>query len=180
MIFKLDRISKKVKNNMKPLLIIVDLQKGWRHVSTEKAMLNSVALCQRFKGNIIHCRFQNDPNTLFYKQLNWYRFSESPDTDLIAEIVDLNIKSFWRSTYSCVTDETWPLIKDSSQVYLAGVFTDISIAMTAMHIFDKGVPVSVVSDCVGTLHGQSVHENALRSLEHAIGDDHLVISSSLI
>jgi hypothetical protein len=43
-----------------------------------------------------------------------------------------------------------------------------------MDIFDQNVPVSIVTDCVATLHGQPVHESSLRSLDFALGEKHLV------
>jgi nicotinamidase-related amidase len=165
---------------VRSLLIVIDLQKGWRHkTATEDAMMRTVELCKKFDGDIIHCCFKNDPKSLFYTQLNWTRFSEPYDTDQIPEIAVLNLPQHWRSTYSCVNDETLPIIKQYGHIYIAGVFTDVSVAMTAMNIFDHNIPVSVVADCVATLHGPLVHENALRSLDMSIGSANLVQSKTL-
>jgi nicotinamidase-related amidase len=155
---------------MKPLLLIIDLQKGWRHeTATEQAMLDTVKLAQEFTGDIIHCRFINDENSLFYKSLRWDRFFTPDDTDEIPEIAALSLPTYWRSTYSCVNDETKSLILGASRVYICGVFTDVSVTSTAMAIFDLNVPVSVVSDCVASLHGEQSHIAELRSLESIIG-----------
>jgi nicotinamidase-related amidase len=165
---------------MKPLparslLLVIDLQKGWRHkTATEAAMLRTVALCKKFTGDIIHCCFKNDPESLFHKQLHWNRFMEPSDTDQIPEIAVFDLPLYWRSTYSCVDERTLPILKRYDHVYIAGVFTDISVAVTAMDIFDHSIPVSVVVDCVATLHGQAVHEHSLRSLDFALGKKHLV------
>lgn len=165
---------------MKTLLIVIDLQKGWRHkTATEATMLRTVKLIKKFKGDVIHCCFKNDPASLFHTQLNWRRFVESSDTDQIPEVTPLNLPIYWRSTYSCVNDETLPIIKQYDHVYIAGVFTDISVAVTAMDIFDQNIPVSVVTDCVATLHGEAIHESSLRSLDFAIGKQNLVESKTL-
>ncbi|HVS58510.1 MAG TPA: isochorismatase family protein [Candidatus Saccharimonadales bacterium] len=165
---------------MRNLLIIIDLQQGWRHkTATEAAMLRGVELCKHFDGDVIHCCFKNDPASLFQTQLHWKRFIESPDIDEIPEIAPLKLPRYWRSTYSCVNDETWPIIEPYDHVYIAGVFTDISVTATAMHIFDKNKAVSVVADCVATLHGQAIHEAALRSLEHAIGRRHVIPTATV-
>lgn len=165
---------------MKKLLIIIDLQKGWRHpTATEEVMMNTVGLCQKFKGDIIHCRFRNDPESLFHKALNWTRFVEPYDTDEIPEIEKLKLRTIWRTTYSCVNDELRPELKKYDHVYIAGVFTDISVFTTAMELFDMNIPVSVVIDCVGTLHGEQVHHYSLRSLSHGIGVKSLVKSESI-
>jgi nicotinamidase-related amidase len=160
---------------MRNLLIIIDLQKGWRHrTATEATMLQAVELAKTFDGDVIHCRFRNDPESLFYTQLRWRRFVEAEDTDEIPEIAALKLPTYWRSTYSCVTDELLPVLRDYDHVYIAGVFTDISVHATALAIFDKNITVSVVADCVATLHGENVHEQALRSIEHAIDREHVV------
>ena len=164
----------------KPLLLVIDLQKGWRHkTATEAAMLRTVELCKRFKGDIIHCCFKNDPSSLFHTQLNWRRFTGPADTDQIPEIAVLNLPLYWQSTYSRVNDEMLPIMKMHSHIYLAGVFTDISIFVTALDIFDQNIPVSVVTDCVATLHGQVVHEMALRSLDFSIGSPNLVEAADI-
>jgi nicotinamidase-related amidase len=153
----------------KPLLLIIDLQKGWRHDSTERAMLETVKLAKRFSGDIIHCRFINDENSLFYTSLRWDRFFTPDDTDEIPEIEKYRLPTYWRSTYSCVNEETKPLIKSASKVYICGVFTDVSVTATAMSVFDLSVPVAVVSDCVASLHGEPAHLSELRSLESIVG-----------
>lgn len=114
-----------------------------------------------------------------YKERHWTRFVEPSDTDEIPEIAKLKLKSYWRSIYSCVTDELQPLVKKYDHIYIAGVFTDISVFVTAMEIFDMGIPVSVVTDCVGTLHGKPVHHYSLRSLSHGIGVKFLVEAETL-
>ena len=165
---------------MRKLLIVIDLQKGWRHkTATEAAMLRTVKLCKQFKGDIIHCCFNSKPDSSFHKQLKWYRFVDDADTAQIPEIIPLKLPIYWRSTYSCLNDETLPIIRKYDHVYIAGVFTDISVFTTALDIFDHGIPVSVVTDCVASLHGQAAHENSLRSLDFAIGADYLVKARSL-
>lgn len=165
---------------MKKLLLVIDMQKGWRHpTATEEVMMDTVDLCKTFDGDVIHCRFRNDPESLFYKQLKWYRFTNSPDIDEIPEIAELKLPNHWRSAYSCVTEELLPMLKAYDHIYIAGVFTDISVAATAMHLFDLGITVSVVADCVGTLHGEDAHELSLRSIGEAIGKRQLVTADSL-
>src|SRR5687767_9483795 len=102
---------------MNSLLIVIDLQKGWRHkTATEAAMLRTVELCKRFTGDIIHCCFKNDPASLFHTQLGWSRFVEPSDTDQIPEAAELNLPQLWRGTYSCVNEETLPIIVQHDNV----------------------------------------------------------------
>ncbi|HWT55449.1 MAG TPA: isochorismatase family protein [Candidatus Microsaccharimonas sp.] len=164
-----------------PLLLIIDLQKGWRHeTATEEAMLNTVKLAQKFNGDIIHCRFINDESSLFYTSLRWDRFFTADDTAEIPEIEALRLPTYWRSTYSCVNEETLPLFRAARKVYICGVFTDVSVTATAMGIFDVNVPVSVVSDCVASLHGEQSHIAELRSLESIIGAINLPTAAGVL
>lgn len=160
---------------MKQLLLVIDIQEGWRHkVATEAAMLRAVELCKVFEGDIIHCCFRNEPQTLFQTELHWHRFEATYDTDEFPEIAPLQLPKYWRSTYSCITDETLPIVRQYDRVYIAGVYTDISVYATALHLFDLGIPVSVVTDCVATLHGQHAHQSSLSSLAFAIGGKNMV------
>jgi nicotinamidase-related amidase len=166
---------------VKSLLIVIDLQKGWRHkTATEGAMLKTVEFCKEFSGDIIHCCFRNNPSSLFHTQLKWRRFTEPTDTDEIPEVVPLKLPIHWRSTYSCVTAELLPTLQKYDHIYIAGIFTDISVAATAMHIFDLNIPVTVISDCVGTLHGDDIHTSALKSLEYAIGNKHVASAHEVL
>lgn len=166
---------------MNKLLIVIDLQKGWLHpIASTPAMLKASQLCKDFTGDVIHCCFRNDPETLFVKQLNWKHFLQPPEIDQMTEVQELGLPIYWRSTYSCVNDETRPIIKKYDHVYIAGVFTDISVASTAMDIFDLGVPVTIVEDCVATLHGTDVHKAVLKSLAHAFGKRHIVDAESIV
>ena len=165
---------------MRELLMVIDLQKGWVHkAATEEAMQRTVALCKKFEGDIIHCCFRNDPNSLFTTLLGWKRFTEPADTDEIPELAALKLPVYWQNTYSRLNDETLPILQKYDMVYLAGVFTDISITATAMDVFDRNIPVSVVTDCVATLHGEDVHAAALKALSFAIGKKQLITSGEL-
>lgn len=161
-------------------MVVIDLQNGWRHkTATESAMLRAVELAKHFEGDVIHCCFRNDPGSLFHTQLGWQRFVGRPDIDEIPEIAPLKLPVHWRTTYSCLNKETLPLFSKYDEIFIAGVFTDISVASTAMDIFDLNIPVYVVKDCVATLHGKQVHETALRSLDYAIGGKHIIESKDI-
>jgi nicotinamidase-related amidase len=165
---------------MKKLLILIDLQKGWLHSSTKPAMLKAVELSRQFDADTVHCCFRNDPASLFHKQINWKRFVDPADTEQIEEIKSLNLPVYWRSTYSCLNEEMAELIKNYDVVYVAGVFTDVSVYVTAMAIFDANTPVCVVRDCVATLHGEQAHKSALKSLDFTLGSHAIVDSSQII
>lgn len=165
---------------MRRLLLLIDLQQGWRHkVASEQAMLEAVNCATSFPGDVIHCCFRNDRQSAFWTQLHWRRFFDTQDTTQIAEIATLELPIYWRSTYSCLNEETLPVVRQYDHVYLAGVFTDVSIAATAMSLFDQAMPVSVISDCVATLHGEDVQQAALKSLGFILGDKYMISASQI-
>lgn len=166
---------------MKPLLIVIDLQNGWRHkLATEAVMLKAAKLAEKFPGDVIHCCFRNNPKSLFTTQLHWSRFYEASDTNQIPEIAKLDLPVYWRETYSIVGAKILKVIKEYKPVYVAGVFTDISVTASVMELFDLGIQVQVIEDCVATLHGEDVQAAALKSLSYAIGRNNLVKSEKLL
>ena len=169
-----------MKGPSKKLLLVIDLQNGWRHATaTEPTFLRAIDFAKQFDGDVIHCCFKNDPASLFHTQIKWYRFVDPSDTDQIPEIQPLNLPIEWRTTYSCVTPSLRAKLSQYDEVYIVGVFTDISVASTAMDIFDMNIPVIVVRDCVATLHGEAIHQAALKSLGFAIGDKYVLSSEQI-
>lgn len=165
---------------MKNLLILIDLQHGWRHkTATESVLLRCVDLAKEFTGDTILSCFRHTPGGFIEQQLNWKRFVDETDTALIPEAQSLRLPKYWRQTYNCITPEVETIVKQYDRVYLAGVFTDISVFVTAAALFDMGIPVTVVRDCVATLHGESVHTYALRSIEHMIDRKNVLYSDEL-
>jgi nicotinamidase-related amidase len=165
---------------MKTLLILIDLQHGWRHkTATESTMQRCIELAQEFTGDKILSCFKHEPGGFIEKQLNWKRFENDRDTGLIPEAAKLRLPMYWRRTYNCITPEVERIVKQYDRIYLAGVFTDISVFVTAAAIFDMGIPVTVVKDCVATLHGETIHTYALRSLEHMIDRKNVLYSDEL-
>jgi nicotinamidase-related amidase len=165
---------------MKSLLILIDLQHGWRHkTATEAVMLRCVELAQEFAGDKILACFKHEPGGFIEKELNWKRFEDEKDTELILEARGLRLPIYWRRTYNCITPELEEMVRRYDHVYLAGVFTDISVFVTAASIFDMGIHVTVIKDCVATLHGETIHNYALRSLEHMINRKNVVYSDEL-
>ena len=142
-------------------------------------MLHTVDCAASFPGDVIHCCFQNDRHSAFWTQLHWRRFFEATDTSQIPEIATQELPVYWRSTYNCINEETESIVTRYDHVYLAGVFTDVSIAATAMSLFDKGIPVSVVRDCVATLHGDDVQQATLKSLGFVLGDQYVIDAAQI-
>jgi nicotinamidase-related amidase len=142
-------------------------------------MLRCVELGQRFTGDVILSCFKHEAGGFMEQQLNWNRFEDEVDTALIPEAAALDKPKYWRTTYNCLTDEVKSLAVKYDHIYLAGVFTDVSVFVTASAIFDLGIPVTVIRDCVATLHGEQVQAYSLRSLEYMLDKKNVLSRAEL-
>lgn len=88
---------------------------------------------------------------------------------------------FIHTQYSIFTEELFNFIKENriDEIYLSGIYTDVSIIKAAMDAFDMNIKVKVVSDACASLHGENNHRYALDSLKHIIGKDNIVTVSEV-
>jgi nicotinamidase-related amidase len=166
---------------MSKVLFIIDPQLGFNHQSVSYIFDRILEKIPSFDGEIYILKFMNDERTNFHKQLDWKRFSEPHDTDLIDGFESVGAKIFEHSTYSCMTDEVKQALHDDgvTEIYFAGVFTDVCIALTAMEAFDMGYLSCVVTDLVETLHGKDVQTALIKSLRIVLGDKGMLESSQI-
>ena len=164
---------------MSRALFILDPQNGWKHPAIDPVFSGIPPFAKKFDGLVMITKFVNAPNSPFKKHLDWDRFSDDTDHSLIEGYAELSDNLFEHNTYGCLNDDVKELLTANSirQVYLAGVFTDVCVAMTAMQLFDEGFEPFVIKDLVGTLHGGYVHDATLKSLNFIIGARHLVRST---
>ena len=78
---------------MNKILLIIDMQEGFRKKESEKIIPNIIELKKYFKEKIIFCNFVNKKNSQFEKQLNWKKFQTKKDQELFIELASSkNIK----------------------------------------------------------------------------------------
>ena len=145
---------KVVKTNK--LLIVVDMQEGFRYKNVEKIIPNLQKLISNFDGKIIFTYFKNNQNSFFEKQLKWKRFQSKKDQQILKELVGVKHKKLWHSSYSILNKQLKDyLIKNNIQeVYLAGIYLDVCIAKLAMDLFDNEYKSFIVSNSVTTQNGR--------------------------
>lgn len=166
---------------MASALIVIDPQVGWQHESVAEAFDNALSCAQSFEGPIVLTRFINPPDSRFVSQLNWRRFSDEADAKLIDQFAELEASVFDHPSYTCLTDDLQHFLESNeiTQVYVAGVFTDVCVTLTAMELFDHDYDTYVLEDCIGTLHGQDVHLATLKSLRQILGSRHVIHSQAM-
>lgn len=153
------------------LLLVIDMQEGFRSKATESITPNLLELLQVFPGKVVLSLFVNEKGSLFETELSWTDFQAADQQALLPEFQELDFPRFWHSGYTVLTPEITDLIEAErlETIYLAGIFTDVCIVKTAMDVFDFGHRPVVVADCVNTLHGEDVHQATLKSLKFSIG-----------
>jgi len=167
---------------MSAALMIIDPQEGWRHWSVNDVLDRIPDFAKKFDGEIIVMRFINPPSSPFNRFLDWSNFADEEEHKIIESYKSLRAHEFMHQTYGCLTPEVEEFLtsKNIDTVYLSGIFTDVCVAMTAMQLFDSNREPFVISDLVGTLHGNKVHDAALKSLGSIIGQRHTITSDTLI
>jgi nicotinamidase-related amidase len=162
-------------------LLILDPQQGWVHESVNKVFERIPSYANKFDGHVIICKFVNKQDSPFVEFLNWERFIDDEDTRLLVGYEQLTEQIFERTTYDCLQPDLIEFLEAKSiqSIYLSGIFTDVSVAATAMSAFDRGYETFVVTDLVNTLHGQKIHEMTLKSLGFSIGQRHSIAADDL-
>lgn len=164
------------------LLLIIDMQEGFRSAESEAILSNLLKLKNSFKGKIVFSKFINNKNSLFEKQLDWTRFQNKKDKKLFSELQTSNNIKLEHDTYTVLNEELKEFISKNkiTKVYLCGVYTDVCIIKTAMYLFDNKIETFVIEDACNSLHGKKNHNSAIDSLRHILGKKKILLTSDII
>ena len=166
---------------MKNLLLIIDMQEGFRHTESEIILPNLLKLKRSFDGKIVFSKFVNNKNSLFEKQLNWIEFQNDEDKKLFPELQTSDNIKLEHSTYTVLNKELKEFISKNkiTKVYLCGIYTDVCIIKTAMDLFDNDLETFVIKDACSSLHGKKNHNSAIDSLKHIIGKKQILLTNNV-
>lgn len=161
---------------MKSLLIIIDMQEGFRYRESEEIVPAILKIANNFQGDIVFSCFYNKKHSNFERKLGWKKFQSKWQQKIFPELRKVSSKDFKHSGYTVLNK---PLLKFISRkhvttIFLSGIYTDICISKAAMDAFDMGLSVKVVSNACASLHGKRHHKYALESMKHAIGSKNVI------
>lgn len=167
--------------NMENLLLIIDMQEGFRYPEAESILPNLLKLRKSFNGKIVFSKFVNDKDSLFEKQLSWTKLQNEEDKKLFSELQASNNTEFEHNGYTVLNESVSRFIKDNkiTKVYLSGIYTDVCIIKTAMDLFDEGIETFVIEDACNSLHGKSIHDSAIESLKHILGKKQILLTDNV-
>ena len=166
---------------MKNLLLIIDMQEGFRHAESEIILPNLLKLKKSFYGKIVFSKFVNNKNSLFEKQLSWIKFQNDEDRKLFSELQTSDNIELEHDTYTILNEELKKFINKNkiTKVYLCGVYTDVCIIKTAMDLFDNDIETFVIKDACNSLHGRRNHDSAIDSLKHILGKKQILLTNNV-
>jgi len=166
---------------MENLLLIIDMQEGFKYQESESILPNILKLKKIFNGKIVFSKFVNDKNSLFEKQLDWTKFQNSNDQKLFSELQASNNLEIQHNSYTVLNDELSGFLKKNkiTKVYLAGIYTDVCIIKTAMDLFDNNIETFVIEDACNSLHGKTNHDSAIDSLKYILGKKQILLTNDV-
>ncbi len=164
----------------KKLLIIIDMQEGFRYEKTESIIHSVIEKIKEFGcENVAFTQFYDEKDSLFEKQLQWPKFQALENQKILREFDQYVLNIFRHKTYSILNEGLLNFINKNSyrKIYLTGIYTDVSILVTAMQLFDLGFEVFIFSECCQSVHQfqeMNLHKAGIESLSHILGKDHIL------
>lgn len=167
---------------MANLLLIVDMQEGFRYRGNVKLTPKINRLIEKFRGDKAFCCFADKKGSKFERDLKWSKFQKASSQKLLKEVNRSGLRTFRHSGYSILTKELLSFISRSkpSGIYLCGIYSNVSISKAALDLFDRGIDVKVVADATASDNGKAGHTHALTTLVHALGRKNVVKTSEVV
>ena len=166
---------------MKNLLLIIDMQKGFRSTESESILPNILKLIKFFPKKIIFSKFHNQKNSLFETQLNWTGLQTEKDQNLFAELQTLDYPEIEHTGYTVLNKELKRFLVENNikKVFLCGIYTDVCIIKTAMDLFDNNFETFVIKDACSSLHDKINHDSAIDTLKHILGEKQIILTDDV-
>lgn len=164
-----------------PLLIVVDMQEGFRYPAPVAMMSHMERLVREFKGPIIFFCFHHRPGSMFERELNWKRFQDKESQEIFYELKPYAKTKMKHEGYTVVTPALLKYIQKNKidKVIIAGIYSDVSITKATMDFFDRGISCAVVSDCCAAQNNVS-NEEIMGSIGRQIGRHNVIRAADLL
>lgn len=158
---------------MKEVLLVVDMQEGFRSPESEKIIRKILDIKNKFSNKVIFTKFVNLKDSNFEEKLGWTKFRDKSEREIFSELKSGDLEAFDHKGYTILDDKLKSFLKKGGikRVYICGIYTDVCVMKLAMDLFDEGFEVLVVKDACASLHGNEIHNCAIKSLEHILGKD---------
>lgn len=106
-------VNQNKDDGMGKALLVIDMQKGFRHKPSEAILDNIIKLVKGFDGKVIFTLFVDVPNSMFETELNWPKFQSEEAQRLFKELEPiaegkLEVK---HNGYTVLTDELRDILR---------------------------------------------------------------------
>ena len=157
-------------------LILVDLQEGFLRENTAhlRQPVQELVSSGAFSV-IVATRFLNRAGSLWETVIGWAGLMTAGEQALGVELPHETVlidKSSYSLPAAVISDLGNKFAKGS--VYLAGIETDVCVAVIAAQLFDHGIPGIVLADYTASARGESHQEHALVTLSRIVGRNRVV------
>ena len=154
-----------------PVLLLIDVQRGFVSEKTEHAVQCIRDLLAYPFGTVIATKFVNVPGSPYRELMGWTGMGSPPATDLldlVAERADFIIE---KHLYTAVGDRLLALLEElgAGTVYIAGFDTDCCILKNAEDLFERGIPCRVLMHYTASNGGPASEAAARTVLMRSVG-----------
>lgn len=151
-----------------PVLIVIDVQRGFVNDATRHVPARVTALQHRY-GRVIATRFVNPPGSQHRRLIGWQRFAPGSGDTALAFEPAAHVRITDKTTYSCLTGDCRALLAGCDEVHLCGIATDNCVLASAIALFEAGLRPVVLEDACASHAGADYHAWGLRILRRLIG-----------
>lgn len=167
-------------NEVKNVLVVIDLQEGFINDNTVKVANNIRDLLDSEKYDaVIATKFTNMPGSSFDSFLGRTGMLGKEEKALLPFVekhADIIVN---KCSYSCVKNTNFIQSLLSlcdglpEEVTLVGVDADACVLATAIDLFEMGIRPIILEDCVGSSGGDECHEAGMLILKRSIGKEQI-------
>lgn len=155
-------------------LLIIDMQKGFICKNDKLVYKIESLIEQKQFDHIVYSKFINTKNSIFEKQLSWFKLQSEKEQSIVLDTKNnMIIKKY---AYSAFTKELINFINENNieTIYICGLDTDACILKTALDIFEFGITPKVLKDYCKSSGGKKYHTSAIKILFRNIGKDNII------
>ncbi len=173
---------------MKSALIIIDVQKFFINQYT-KTIPGKIADFLNTKRDrfdfMVFTKFQNDPNSNWYKIMKWKKMTQNEETELVSDLLPFARQNYFftkKAAFSIFRIKKFTDFLKKEKIiklYICGLDTHACVYVSVMEAFERGYEVKLIEDLCAASHGFDFHQNALKAIKHNLSSQIIIKSGEI-
>ncbi|RZD82241.1 isochorismatase family cysteine hydrolase [Streptomyces albidoflavus] len=163
-------------------LIVIDVQNGFVNHHSRHAVPTITRLVTQWAAAgrpVIFTRYFNYRNSPYERFFQWRRLTDSPETDIVPELVVAAAHAHAvidKTGYTLLTPEADELIRRAgwTDLVFCGIATESCVLKSAADAFEHGLAPWIITDACASDAGPDVHDAGLIVARRMIGLGQLV------